>query len=195
MEPANCLICGSGREFRIKAFEQGQVVLSLGFVLCFLLLPHSRGRAPRWQYIGEFLEGFRHGMGRFEYSNGNLFTGAWEKDMKLGFGTLKWANGDEYTGEWKENKMCLLFNDPILQQNHDLTPRPLRRWGYGQYRHANGNSYTGRFVADNKHGHGPQPYLCLPPIAGVLRAAVAVASAMPCWRGVNFNSYFTGTRC
>ncbi len=45
-------------------------------------------------------------MGRFEYSNGNLFTGAWEKDMKLGFGTLKWANGDEYTGEWKDNKMC-----------------------------------------------------------------------------------------
>ena len=45
-------------------------------------------------------------MGRFEYSNGNLFTGAWERDMKYGFGTLKWANGDEYTGEWKENKMC-----------------------------------------------------------------------------------------
>ena len=44
-------------------------------------------------------------MGRFEYSNGNLFTGAWERDMKCGFGTLKWANGDEYTGEWKENKM------------------------------------------------------------------------------------------
>lgn len=57
------------------------------------------------QYIGEFLDGVRHGMGRFEYSNGNLFTGAWERDMKCGFGTLKWANGDEYTGEWKENKM------------------------------------------------------------------------------------------
>ena len=44
-------------------------------------------------------------MGRFEYTNGNLYTGAWENDVKFGFGTLKWANGDVYTGEWAQNKM------------------------------------------------------------------------------------------
>jgi hypothetical protein len=99
VEPANCLISGSGREFRIQAFEQGQVS-------CFVSsIYHSNRRLTKPQYIGEFLDGMRHGMGRFEYTSGNLFTGAWEKDMKSGFGTLKWANGDEYTGEWKENRM------------------------------------------------------------------------------------------
>ena len=44
-------------------------------------------------------------MGRFESENGNLYTGAWQNDLKSGFGTLHWANGDIYTGEWKGNKM------------------------------------------------------------------------------------------
>lgn len=57
------------------------------------------------QYIGEYLGTERDGMGRFEYSNGNVYTGMWVGDKKNGFGTLQWSNQDMYVGEWKDNRM------------------------------------------------------------------------------------------
>lgn len=50
----------SGREFKVQAFPQGQ-------------------------YIGDFQAGGRHGMGRFEYSNGNIYVGSWQTDRKNGY--------------------------------------------------------------------------------------------------------------
>jgi hypothetical protein len=84
------------------------------------------------QYVGEFNGTLRHGMGRFEYSNGNHYTGSWEDDKKQGFGMLRWTNGDVYCGGWRDNRMC----------------------GYGQFVYANGNSYAGQFVDDVKEGYG-----------------------------------------
>jgi hypothetical protein len=50
----------SGHEFKVQAFPQGQ-------------------------YIGDFQAGGRHGMGRFEYSNGNIYVGSWQTDRKSGY--------------------------------------------------------------------------------------------------------------
>jgi len=36
---------------------------------------------PQGQYVGEFRGGERHGMGRFEYSNGNRYVGSWDRGV------------------------------------------------------------------------------------------------------------------
>uniref|UniRef100_A0A7S4PGV1 PH domain-containing protein n=1 Tax=Guillardia theta TaxID=55529 RepID=A0A7S4PGV1_GUITH len=112
LEPSNSVISRNGREFRSLSYPSGQ-------------------------YVGEFQSGERHGMGRFEYHNGNVYIGSWNKDRKCGYGTLTWANNDQYRGDWKDNKM----------------------WGYGDFKYHNGNSYTGNFVADNKEGFGVEIWI------------------------------------
>jgi len=106
-EPRSSLMSSTGLELKIQTFPQGQ-------------------------YVGEFRGGERHGMGRFEYSNGNRYVGSWDRDKKAGFGMLAWTNKDIYTGEWENNKMC----------------------GYGCFRFSNGNLFAGMFVSDNKEGTG-----------------------------------------
>ena len=107
LEPPMALVARPGREMRTQSYVAGD-------------------------YSGEFLQGERHGVGRFDYRNGNLYTGAWEHDRKHGFGMLRWSCGDTYTGEWRDNQMC----------------------GFGLFHYANGNTYNGQFLADCKHGHG-----------------------------------------
>jgi len=53
-----------GHEFKLQAFPQGN-------------------------YVGEFQSGERHGMGRFEYFNGNLYVGSWQNDRKSGYIMLR----------------------------------------------------------------------------------------------------------
>jgi len=46
----------------------------------------------------------RHGSGRLEYFNGNVYDGEWMEDMRHGRGTLTYFSGEVYTGEWLNDK-------------------------------------------------------------------------------------------
>lgn len=100
VEPPTSLLSRKGREFKTQTYFAGQVSADVVGILVIQLLI-----VCVVQYTGEFLNGERHGMGHFEYTNGNLYTGSWEKDKKCGFGKLRWTNSDMYSGEWKDNKM------------------------------------------------------------------------------------------
>ena len=39
-----------------------------------------------WTYVGDFVNGQRHGLGSYFYANGDLYEGQWENDQKNGQG-------------------------------------------------------------------------------------------------------------
>ena len=66
---------------------------------------HGRGKFV-WaddgsSYDGEYVEGFRHGVGVYREAKGNVYNGEWKNDEYHGKGTYYYPEGDVYTGEWK----------------------------------------------------------------------------------------------
>ena len=56
------------------------------------------------RYDGAYSGGFRSGMGRMDYSDGNSYNGNWRRNAKEGYGTFSYANGDVYAGQFHHNK-------------------------------------------------------------------------------------------
>ncbi|XP_076779742.1 radial spoke head 10 homolog B isoform X1 [Arvicanthis niloticus] len=61
----------------------------------------------RNEYIGEFVNGFRHGQGKFYYASGAMYEGEWVSNKKQGRGRMTFKNGRVYEG--------LFSNDHIVQ--------------------------------------------------------------------------------
>ena len=55
-------------------------------------------------YTGNFVEGIRHGRGRFVYSDGSEYSGPIKYGEKHGKGTQTWADGQKYVGEFVDGK-------------------------------------------------------------------------------------------
>jgi hypothetical protein len=53
------------------------------------------------KYVGEFKDGKMHGQGTYIYANGDKYVGEWKDDNYHGRGTITYANGEKYVGEWK----------------------------------------------------------------------------------------------
>ena len=87
-------------------------------------------------YVGEVLNGQRHGKGKITYTEaprkGNEYEGEWKKDRKHGHGVYKWADGHIYEGNFKDGKFD----------------------GHGVYKHASGDIYEGNYKDDKRNGHG-----------------------------------------
>ena len=47
-----------------------------------------------------YQEGIKKGNGVFTYTNGNIYYGNFDCDVRQGEGVLEKANGDRYEGEW-----------------------------------------------------------------------------------------------
>jgi len=98
-------------------------------------LHHGTGKlvyeATGDSYEGEWTKGEIHGDGRFEFSNGDVFTGKFNLNQ-MEQGLLKKKNGDEYAGDFKND----LFH------------------GYSLYNYANGDSYCGDYLKGKRHGNG-----------------------------------------
>ena len=62
----------------------------------------------RWHqgeiYIGDFVNGKRHGTGSYIYLNGTGYTGEWKNSKMDGFGTETFPDGKRYVGEFKDDK-------------------------------------------------------------------------------------------
>ena len=55
-------------------------------------------------YVGEEIDGKRHGQGTVTYSNGKKYVGEFKNGKKHGQGTQTWSDGDKYEGEHKDGK-------------------------------------------------------------------------------------------
>jgi len=56
------------------------------------------------KYEGEFKNGKQHGQGIETYPDGIKYEGEWKSGTKHGQGTLIWTTGSKYEGEWKDGK-------------------------------------------------------------------------------------------
>ena len=52
------------------------------------------------KYVGETLNGERHGQGTYTFHDGKHYVGAWRNGQRYGQGTLTFPNGDVYMGEF-----------------------------------------------------------------------------------------------
>jgi hypothetical protein len=75
-------------------------------------------------YEGEWLNGMRHGQGKYTSVNKHVYSGQYVRDQRHGYGTYRWPEGDVYVGEYRQDK----------------------REGKGTYMDAEGKSQDGYFV-------------------------------------------------
>ena len=47
-------------------------------------------------YVGEMLDGMRHGQGQHTWEDGSVYAGQWNKDKRDGKGTFTYTDGDVY---------------------------------------------------------------------------------------------------
>jgi len=83
-------------------------------------------------YVGEGIDGKRHGQGTVTYSNGKKYVGEFKNGKKHGQGTQTWSDGDKYEGEHKDGK----------------------KDGQGTYTWSDGSKYVGEFKNGKQHGKG-----------------------------------------
>lgn len=91
-----------------------------------------RGKWAKTTYEGHFVDGKRHGFGKFTDINGLVYKGEWKNDMRNGQGVFTWSRSVRYDGEWRDGV----------------------RHGRGVYIWGRGNRYDGEWVNGKKHGLG-----------------------------------------
>ncbi len=55
-------------------------------------------------YLGEIIDGKRHGEGTWIRPDGTRYKGQWENDRPHGQGIIIWPDGKKYTGQWRNGK-------------------------------------------------------------------------------------------
>nr|E9PYQ0.1 RecName: Full=Radial spoke head 10 homolog B [Mus musculus] len=63
----------------------------------------------RNEYIGEFVNGFRHGQGKFYYASGAMYEGEWASNKKQGRGRMTFKNGHVYEGLFSNDHIAQFF--------------------------------------------------------------------------------------
>ncbi len=131
-------------------------------------------------FIGSYLNGKRHGYGRFRehvsflYSNFNKydgmwvdgkkegygiersydnshFRGEWLNDMKNGHGVMIYSYGNVYEGEWKEDIKSGRGKMKYAHTQVSHNGEKSRMIGY--------SVYEGKWADDDRHGFGTMKYL------------------------------------
>ncbi|TAF63927.1 MAG: hypothetical protein EAZ55_12530 [Cytophagales bacterium] len=89
------------------------------------------------KYVGQWLNGERHGQGTYTWSNdgdyaGDSYTGDFKNNKRSGVGTYSYGDGTKYVGQWLDGKIQ----------------------GKGKMTWVSGSSYEGDFVNDEREGNG-----------------------------------------
>nr|XP_045000261.1 radial spoke head 10 homolog B [Jaculus jaculus] len=74
----------------------------------------------RNEYIGDFVDGQRHGHGKFYYASGAMYEGEWASNKKHGRGRLTFKNGQVYEGLFS-NDYPVQLQDPETDQAPDAS--------------------------------------------------------------------------
>ena len=56
------------------------------------------------EYVGQLLNGKRHGNGKVTWANGDEYSGEWQYGDREGKGEYTFQNGNKYIGEFRNNK-------------------------------------------------------------------------------------------
>ena len=87
-------------------------------------------------YVGELVDGKRHGHGSGRWLDGKQYIGQWQNGNRHGQGMGTWKDGQQYVGEWQHD---LATGKAILSQ-------------------PDGSVYAGEFLDSQRHGLGTQTY-------------------------------------
>ncbi|KAM4629235.1 ankyrin repeat and MYND domain-containing protein 1 [Polymixia lowei] len=88
------------------------------------------------KYEGQFLNGLKHGTGKFTWENGEYYEGSFYKDYRHGEGVYCWPTGHKFIGKFYLN----------------------RKEGYGLQLFPGGTTFQGLYHADQKFGPGVVSY-------------------------------------
>lgn len=107
-------------------------------------------------YMGNFVDGKKHGFGEYKYQDGSYYRGKWFQGKREGFGVLKKGDdGSFYEGEWYNDKIhgegIWRWSDRSMYigNNEDGV-----RTGKGLYINSNEDCYVGNFQKNRLHGYG-----------------------------------------
>ncbi|XP_041862216.1 ankyrin repeat and MYND domain-containing protein 1 isoform X2 [Melanotaenia boesemani] len=103
---------------------------------------HAQDGEKRWvdvqewpdgsRYEGEFVNGLKHGNGKYIWENGEYYEGSFYKDYKHGGALYSWPTGHKFIGKFYLN----------------------RREGYGQQMFPDGTTFQGLYHFDQRFGPG-----------------------------------------
>ncbi|XP_026178668.1 ankyrin repeat and MYND domain-containing protein 1 isoform X2 [Mastacembelus armatus] len=88
------------------------------------------------RYEGEFMNGLKHGSGRYTWTNGEYYEGSFYKDYRHGDGVYCWSTGHKFIGKFYLN----------------------RKEGYGRQLFPDGTIFQGLYHADRRFGPGVVSY-------------------------------------
>ncbi len=63
----------------------------------------TRINVPEFSYVGEYLEGYPHGLCHIDIPNTYTYFGYMGDGVRSGYGELTLRSGDSYKGDWKDN--------------------------------------------------------------------------------------------
>jgi len=113
---------------------------------------HGKGRLS-WPtgdvYEGDFSEDLIHGKGKYVHASGNVYEGDYLFDKRHGMGKYTWVNGDVYEGAYSDGKKhgkgkVTWINGDVYEGNF----ADGKRSGYGVFKPAKGKILKGQFQDD-----------------------------------------------
>ncbi|KAI8897465.1 hypothetical protein BC833DRAFT_621209 [Globomyces pollinis-pini] len=101
----------------------------------------------------------RHGNGKNNFPNGDVYEGSYSNGKRKGLGTYKWKAGHRYKGDYQDNLRHGqgYFNYPDGSKYNGSFANG-KRHGQGVYVYVNGDVYQGDWEEDVKHGIGIYHY-------------------------------------
>ena len=116
---------------------------------------HEETYANGEHYVGDFLNGKRHGVGRMEYMNGDVYEGGYNMGKRHGQGIMTYASGSRYEGNWENSIKSgqgrfVQTNGEVYEGNFEGGTFE----GNGSYQFSNGNTYIGNWRGGKRDGKG-----------------------------------------
>jgi hypothetical protein len=107
-------------------------------------------------YEGDFDADLRQGKGIFRWARqGNVYEGEWNLNLRHGRGIQVWVDGRKYHGDWKngviEGRGVFEWQDGATYEGQCAAGK---KHGRGIQRWKNGKTYKGDFIDGNHHGYG-----------------------------------------
>ena len=106
-------------------------------------------------YEGHFVNGKRHGKGKYAWNDGSFYDGEWSNGTKSGFGKITYADNSSYEGQWRDDKYngkgTLVYKNGDRLEGiwiDDKIQNP------AMIKYSDGFTYEGNLQNGQRHGKG-----------------------------------------